>query len=84
MTKTLHDLLSPDALLVAINSMAKERRDLAKRLDAGEVDDDDWEEQTDLAERLTVALNEFGSIYEKLREGEGALPSLEKILAAYE
>jgi hypothetical protein len=64
MTKTLHDLLSPDALLVAINSMAKERRDLAKRLDAGEVDDDDWEEQTDLAERLTVALNEFGHLRE--------------------
>jgi hypothetical protein len=83
MNKAIHDLLSPDALLVAINSMAKEQQEVAKRLGAGEVEDDDWEEQTDLVERLTVALNEFGSIYEQMREGDGALPSLEKILAAW-
>ena len=84
MNKAIHDLLSPDALMLAINSMAKERQEVSKRLDAGEVDDDDWEYQSDLVLRLTAALNDFGNVYEPMREGDPALPSFEKILAAYE
>lgn len=84
MTKAIHDLLSPDAVMLAINSMAKERQEVSSRLDAGTVDDEEWEYQSDLVLRLTASLNEFGNIYESMREGDSALPSFAKIIEAYE
>ncbi len=85
MAKTTHDLPSADALMLAINSMARERQEASRKLEAGGLEDDEWEYLSDLVLRLTAALNEMGDLYEPMREGnEGLRPSFAKILAKYE
>lgn len=81
----MNELVSASTLILAINAMAKERQDIAARLEAGNLDDEDYEYSSDKVLRLTAALGELADFYEPQRQGqEKVLPSFEKILAAYE
>jgi hypothetical protein len=72
-------------LLHSLHAVAKERKAVSDRLDAGNYGDDELDELNDRTEQLTMALSELGDLYEPQREGqEQVYPSVEKILAAYD
>lgn len=81
----MNELVSIQTLVLAINAMAKERQDISAQLEAGGLDEEDWEYQSDKALRLTTALGELADLYEPQREGQEQIyPSFDKILSAYE
>jgi hypothetical protein len=84
MDKTLHDLVSIDSMTLALHALAKLRKETSDKLEAGEFDGDDFEFQSDRLDRLTLALNEFASVYEPMREGDPNAPSVESIFKRYD
>jgi len=77
--------VSMQTLLHSLHAVAKERKAVGDRLDAGNYSDDELDELNDRTEQLTMALSELGDLYEPQREGqEQVYPSVEKILAAYD
>ena len=81
----MNELVSIQTLVLAINSMAKERQDIRTRLEAGGLDDEDDDYLSDKVLRPTTALGELADVYERQREGrEKVFPSFEKILSTYE
>jgi hypothetical protein len=78
------DLLSIDSLTLALHALAKLRKEISGKLEAGEYEDEEFEYQSDKILRLTVALNEFASVYEPMRAGDADAPSAESILQSYD
>jgi len=77
--------VSIQTLLLAINSMAKERHDIAASLQAGGLSDEEHDYLSDKALRLTAGLGELADLYEPLRRGhEATFPTIERIFSAYE
>ncbi len=71
--------------MLAIDSMAKERPSIGARLEAGGLDDENYECFSDKVLRPTTAPDELAHVYEPQREGpEKVFPSFEKILSACE
>ncbi len=84
-SQAMNELVSIQTLVLAINSMAKERQDIGARLEAGGLDDEDYDDLSDKVLRLTTALGELADVYEPQREGqEKVFPSFQKILSAYQ
>lgn len=84
MDKTFHDLVSIDSMTLALHALAKLRKETSDKLEAGELDDEEFDFQSDRLDRLTLALNEFARVYEPMRENDPNAPTVEAIFKRYD
>jgi len=84
-SSTLRELPSIGSVRLALHGLAALRKTTSERISAGEYDADDEEldYQTGKVERLTLAITEVASFYERLCESYPAEPSVQTIVKEY-